>query len=126
MAVRGRTWGQSQRLAGAQPAEHPQRTNPEVMDALLEEACEWTPSGSILGVHAGPERTQGPWWLEEVRNKGGPDGFPSDVEPPPQSSADVERSKFTAAWHEATKIELDEHKTTGAYTAATPPQGRSM
>ena len=42
-----------------------------------------------------------------------PSGFPEDVEPPPQSVADVERSKYKAAWREAMKNELDGHKTTG-------------
>ena len=51
-------------------------------------------------------------------------GFPEDVEPPPQSVADVERSKCRAAWHETTKIELGGHKTTGTYEAARPPPGR--
>ena len=51
-------------------------------------------------------------------------GFPEGVEPPPQSVADVERSQYEAVWHEAMKIELDGHKTTGTYETATPPQGR--
>ena len=51
-------------------------------------------------------------------------GFPADVEPPPQSAADVERSKNKAAWHEDMKIKLDGHKTTGTYEATTAPLGR--
>ena len=39
-----------------------------------------------------------------------PRGFPEDVEPPPQSVADVERSKCKAAWREAMKNELDGNK----------------
>ena len=42
----------------------------------------------------------------------------------PQSVADVERSKYKAAWREAMKNELDSQKTTGRYEAATPPRGR--
>ena len=38
-----------------------------------------------------------------------PSGFPEDVEPPPQSVADVERSQHKAAWHEAMKIELSQN-----------------
>ena len=51
-------------------------------------------------------------------------GSPEDVEPLPQSVADVERSQYKAAWHEAVQIELDSHNTTGIYEAATPPLGR--
>ena len=50
--------------------------------------------------------------------------FPDYVEPPAQSAADAERSKYKVAWHEAIKIELDGHKTTGTYDAATPPLRR--
>ena len=50
--------------------------------------------------------------------------FPEDVEPPPQSVADVERSKYKAAWREAMNNELDGGKTTGTYEAAAPPQRR--
>ena len=49
--------------------------------------------------------------------------FPADVEPPPQSEANVERSINKAAWHEAMNIELDRHKTSGTYETATPPLG---
>ena len=55
-----------------------------------------------------------------------PSGFPEDVEPPPQSVAYIERSQYKAAWREGMKIELDGHKTTGKYEAATPPQGRKL
>lgn len=44
-----------------------------------------------------------------------PSGFPEDVEPPPQPVADVERSEYKAAWHEAINIKLGGHKTTGTY-----------
>ena len=53
-----------------------------------------------------------------------PNGFPEDVEPPPQAVADVEHSQYKAAWRKAIETELDGHKTTGAYEAATPPRGR--
>ena len=36
----------------------------------------------------------------------------------------MQRSQYKAAWHEAMKIELDSHKTTGTYEAATPSRGR--
>ena len=52
-----------------------------------------------------------------------PSGFLEDVEPPPQSVADVMRSQYKAAWCKAMKTELDGHKTTGTYEAATPPRG---
>ena len=42
-----------------------------------------------------------------------PSCLPEDVEPPPQSVADVERSSYKAAWHEAMEVELYGHKTTG-------------
>ena len=55
-----------------------------------------------------------------VENKGAsnmckPSGFPEDATPPPQCVADVERLPYKAAWHEAVKIELDRHKTTGTH-----------
>ena len=53
-----------------------------------------------------------------------PSGFPEDVEPPPQPVADTERSQYRVAWRKAMKTELDGHKTTGTYEAATPPRGR--
>ena len=52
--------------------------------------------------------------------------FPADVQPPPQSAADVERSKYKAAWCDAMKIELDGHKTIGTYETATPSLGRNL
>ena len=62
-------------------------------------------------------------------NKGGSSvcmssGFSEDVEPPPQSVADVERSQYKAAWRKAINNELDGHKATGIYEAATLPRGR--
>ena len=53
-----------------------------------------------------------------------PSVFPEDRKPSPQSVADVERSLYRAAWRKAMKTELDGHKTTGTYKAATPPRGR--
>ena len=53
-----------------------------------------------------------------------PRHFPDDVEPSPQSLSDVESSQYKVAWHETMKVELDGHKTTGTYDAATPPRGR--
>ena len=44
--VRSRTRGQGQRLEG-EPAPRQLRMQPEVADALLAEAYEWTKSGSI-------------------------------------------------------------------------------
>ena len=96
--------------------------DPGVADALLTAAYEWTTSHPSL-----LERTS--WNTEDAlammaggtAEKTGelsvcmPSGFPADVEPPPQSVADVERSIYKAAWHEAMKIELDGHKTTGTF-----------
>ena len=50
-------------------------------------------------------------------------GFPEDVELPPQSATDVERSQYKAAWHEAMMIQSDGHNMTGTYNAPTPPRG---
>ena len=89
--VRDRSRGQSQRLEG-QPAQRRLRMKPEVADALLAAAYEWTKSGSMLKSTS--------WTTEDamalmaeglaVENKGEvsvrmPSGFPEDVEPPPQS-----------------------------------------
>ena len=52
-----------------------------------------------------------------------PSGFPQDVEPPPQSSAYVECSKYKASWAEDMENEFDGHKTTGTYEVAKPPRG---
>ena len=104
--------------------------NPEVADALRAEAYEWTKSGSIL------KNTS--WTTEDAiatmaggpgESKGGinacmPSSFKADVETPPQPKADIERSKYKVAWHEATKAGLNGQKTTGTYEAATPPLGR--
>ena len=84
------------------------------------ESISWTTEDAMTMMPGGPV-------VED--NKGElcvctPSGFPEDVEPPPQSVADVERSKDKAAWREAMKNELDGHKTTGTYEAATPPRGR--
>ena len=40
---------------------------------------------------------------KEVSNVCTPSGFPEDVEPPPQSVADVEGSQYKAAWRKAMK-----------------------
>ena len=101
--VRGRTRGQSKRLEET-PAEEQFSLNPEVADALLAAAHEWTKSGSML--------KRASWTTEDAmammaggpaagENKGElsvriPSGFPEDVEPPPQSVADVERSQYKA------------------------------
>ena len=111
VTVQGRTRGQSQRLEGEQPAsEQQQNINPEVADALLAAAYEWTKSGSILKSTS--------WTTEDamammagrpVENKGGlsvsmPSVFPAVVEPPLQSAADVERSNYKADWHQAMNL----------------------
>ena len=101
--VRGRTRDQSQRLEG-EPAEEQYTLNPEVADALLAAAYEWTKSGSM--------QKSTSWTTDDAmammaggpaagENKGElsvriPSGFPEDVEPPPQSVADVERSQYKA------------------------------
>ena len=46
-------------------------------------------------------------------------GFLEDVEPSPQSVAGVERSKYRELRSNAMKTDLDGHKTTGTYEAAT-------
>ena len=51
-----------------------------------------------------------------------PSGFPEDVEPPPQSIANVERSQCKAVWRKVMKNVLD--GTTDTYEAATPSRGR--
>ena len=45
-----------------------------------------------------------------------PSGFPEDVEPPPESVADVKRSQKKATWRNAIETELDGRKTTGTRT----------
>ena len=80
--------------------------NPEVADAMLAAAYEWTKCGSM--------QKSTSWTTEDAmammaggpaaeENKGElsvrmPSGFPEDVEPPPQSVADTERSQYKAAW----------------------------
>ena len=76
--------------------------NPEVVDALLEAAHEWTKSGSML--KSTSWTTDGAMTMiaggpTEEENKGElrvcmPSGFPEDAEPPPQSVADVQRSQY--------------------------------
>ena len=45
--MQGRTWGQSQRLEGEQPAEHRVRFNPYIADAVVAAEYEWKKSGNI-------------------------------------------------------------------------------
>ena len=126
--VMGRTRGQNQRLQGESAQR--QRVIEDVMPAAVQ---KWTEFGSIL------ENTS--WTTEDAmammaggraaeENTGEsnlflPSDFPEDVEPPPQSVADEERSQYKAAWRKAMKTESDGHKTTGTYEAATPPRGRN-
>ena len=101
----------------------------DVLDTAMQ---HWTESESM------PESTS--WTTEDAMammagepavedNKGElsvcmPNGFPEDVEPPPQSVADAERPRYKTAWRAAMKNELDGHETTDTYEAATPPRGR--
>ena len=76
--------------------------DPEVADALLAAAHElaksgsmlkstsWTTEDAIAMMAGGPAMEENEGELS-VRM---PSGFPEDVEPPPQSVADVERSKY--------------------------------
>ena len=100
--------GQSQRLQD----ESAQRQR-VIEDAMSAAVQKWTEFGSI--------RVNTSWTTEDamVMMAGGPvvednkrelrvcmpSGFPEDVEPPPQSVADVERTKYKAAWREAMKNE---------------------
>ena len=80
--------------------------NPEVADALLAAGHEWTKPGSMLKstswatenamamMAGGPAAEENKVELS-VRM---PSGFPKDVEPAPQSVADIERSQYKAAW----------------------------
>ena len=125
--VMGRTLGQSQRLQDE--SAQSQRVIEEAMSAAVQ---RWTEFGSILAntswttEDAMAMMTGGPAAEENTgeSNMCMTSGFPEDVEPPPQSVADVERSHYKAAWRKAMKTELDVHKTTGTYEAATPPRGR--
>ena len=104
--------------------------NPEVAEALLAAAYEWTMS--VCTLKSTSWTTEGTTVMMTggpVENKGElnvymPSGFPTGVEPPPQSVAVVKRWKDTAAWHEAMEIELDGHDATGTYEAVIPPLGR--
>ena len=89
--ARGRNRGQSQRLDG-EPAEDQYRLRPEIADALLAAAHEWTEFGSMLKsaswttedamaiMAAGGPAAGGSKEELSVRK---PSGFPEDVEPPP-------------------------------------------
>ena len=94
--VRGRTRRHNQRLEGEKPPEQQQRMNPEVAGALLAAAYEWTIPGSIMKCTY--QTTAMACWLEHLwrtkeSNVCTPSCFPADVEPPPQSATNVERSK---------------------------------
>ena len=125
--VMGRTRGQSQRLRDE--FSQRQRVIEEAMSAAVQ---KWTEFGSILAniswttEDATAVMAGGPAAEEHTgeSNVCMPSGFPEDVEPPPQSVADVERSQYKAAWRKAMKTELDGHKTSGTYEAATPPLRR--
>ena len=125
--VMGRTRGQSQRLQD----EFAQRQR-VIEDATSAAAQKWTGFGSILAntscktkdamaMMAGGPAVEG--------NKGDsnacmPSGFPKDVEPLPQSVADLPRYQYKSAWRKAVKNNLEGRNTTGTYEAATPPRGR--
>ena len=86
----------------------------------IQANTSWTTQDAMAMMAGGPA-------AEEIKGESNacmPRGFPEDEEPPPQSVADVERSHYKAAWRTAMKTELDGHKTTGTYEAATPPRGR--
>ena len=114
---RGRTRGQSQHLEG-EPVQLQVGVQPEVADALLAAAYEWKKSGTTLKstswtTEDAMAMTAEGLSVEENEGElkaGIPSGFPENVEPPPQSVADRERSQHKAAWHEAMKIELDGHR----------------
>ena len=130
--VRGRTWGKSQHVEG-ESAQRQFWVQREVDDALsaavqrwtefgsILESISWTTEGAMAMMAGGPAVEENKWGLSVCM----PSGFPEDVEPPPQSVADVKCSQYKAAWHEAMKIELDGHTPTGTYEAATPPRGRT-
>ena len=127
LTVMGRTRGQSQRLQD----ESAQRQR-VIEDAMSAAVQKWTEFGSILAniscttEDAMAMMAGGPA-AEENKGESNvcmPSGFPEDVEPPPQSVADVERSQYKAAWRKAMKTELNGHKTTGTYEAAPSPGGR--
>ena len=124
--VMGRTRDQSRRLQD-ESAQH-QRV---IEDAMSAAAQKWTDFGSILAntswttEDAMPMMAAGP--AAEKKGESNvcmPSGFPEDVEPLPQSVADLERSQYKAACRKAMKTELDGHTTTDTYEAATPPGGR--
>ena len=50
--------------------------------------------------------------------------FPGRRRTAPALRRRCERPQYKAAWHEAMKVELDGHRTTDTYEAATPPRGR--
>ena len=114
--VMGRTRGQSHRLQD----ESAQRQR-VIEDAMSAAVQMWTEFGSILAntcwttedamavVAGGPAAEEN----KRESNVCMPSVFPEDVEPTPQSVADVKRSQYKAAWRKAMKTELDGHKTTG-------------
>ena len=112
--VRGRTRGRSQRIQG-ESAQRQLGIQREVEDALSAAVQKWTEFGSILKStfwtteDAMAMLVGGPA-VEETKPELSvcmPSGFPEDVEPPPQSVADVERSQHKAAWREAMQSEVN-------------------
>ena len=102
--VRGRTRGQSQHLEG-EPAEEQYRLNPEVADALLaarnelksgnmQKSTSWTTEDAMAMMAGAPPAEENKGELSVCM----PNGFPEDVEPPPQSVVDIERSQYKTAW----------------------------
>ena len=93
------------------------KLTPKLRNALLAASYEWARSMFILKTT--------PWTTEDalitmagrpVENRGQlsvrmPRGFPANVEPPPKSAADLERSELIATWLETIKDEFDGHKT---------------
>ena len=82
----------------------------------------WTTEDAMAMMAGGPA-------VEENKGESNvcmPSYISEDVEPPPQSVADVERFQKKAARGKAMKTELDSHKMTGTHEAATPPRGRKL
>ena len=110
---------------------HRRRLSDEVANALLAAAYEcWTKPGVIMKRASWTTEDAVAWMAGRPAVENIVEwrvcmlsGCLEDVEPPPQSVADVERSQYKASWHEAMKVEVGGHKTTGTHEAATPPQG---
>ena len=94
---------------------------------------KWTGFGSILDntscttEDAMSRMTRGPAAEKSTgeSNVLMPSDFPEDVKPPPQSVVDVEHSQYKAAWRDDMITELDGHKLTATYEAATPSRRRN-